>query len=677
MVNEVVNSETALALLGESSLLAVVADAQGNVQFCTYGFFEALGVHSELIIGEPVARWLFDAETDAPIEWTKVREMDKSALAKARLVLKSERARLPVSLGLTAKGEGDAAIYALTFSDSQLAEHYRSQLEAREATFKAQREALYEISNSEILNSGDLEVIISVLIEVLSVTMEIDRVSVWFWDDGGERLRRSNLYEKSADKHHEAIIFEKKDYPCFFSELESNRSLFSNNCMTDDRFAELRDNYFAPNNIGALMIHPVKFEGAVIGYILNAHVGPERIWTEEERFFSNSIADFVTLAIETREHNDALERLEKKEAELKKANEELESSLNSKSESLQNLQSGQNELIHTEKMATLGTLIAGVAHEINTPLGAISASGNNLGKSLPVVLSKLPEFSAQLTPELRELFEKMVERCQSYTGSLSSRDERKHRKAIKEQLEANAVQGASGLAKYLVKIGILDEIEMFMPVFKLENYDEFMDMAYAIGRLRVNIDNIATAVAKTQKIVYALKSYSRKNSFEEPEMASMIKNVETVLTIYHNQLKYGVEVTQNFEQVPDTLCYPDQLNQVWTNIIHNAIQAMNGKGELLIDILYKEEEQLITVKITDNGPGIPQDIVNRIFDPFFTTKVEGEGSGLGLDICRKIVRNHGGDINVDSEPGRTRFVVTIPVRSFDDEYFKNKEEENA
>lgn len=147
--------------------------------------------------------------------------------------------------------------------------------------------------------------------------------------------------------------------------------------------------------------------------------------------------------------------------------------------------------------------------------------------------------------------------------------------------------------------------------------------------------------------------------FPEKVMADIRESVETVMTLYHNKIKRGVELTTDFKATPSIPCYPDELSQVWTNLIHNALQAMQFRGRLEISI-FPENDNII-VAITDNGPGIPKEIQSRIFEPFFTTRARGEGSGLGLDICRKIVEKHKGAIQFDSEPGKTTFKVSLPV----------------
>ena len=132
------------------------------------------------------------------------------------------------------------------------------------------------------------------------------------------------------------------------------------------------------------------------------------------------------------------------------------------------------------------------------------------------------------------------------------------------------------------------------------------------------------------------------------------------LKYYQNYLKQGIEIIKDYEDVPEILCYLDELNQVWTNLIHNSIQAMNGVGKITIEIKLIENENLL-ISIEDNGPGIPPQIKDKIFEPFFTTKPRGEGSGLGLHIIKKILEKHNAQLQLETEPGKTKFEVKIPI----------------
>ena len=185
--------------------------------------------------------------------------------------------------------------------------------------------------------------------------------------------------------------------------------------------------------------------------------------------------------------------------------------------------------------------------------------------------------------------------------------------------------------------------------------------AYDLARLRDSNENIKIAVDRAAKIVFALKTYAHADHTNVKVKTNIVSGIETVLVLYQNQLKHGVELIKEYQDIPDLACYPDELNQVWTNLIYNALQAMEYNGMLKIKTGLKDD--LISVSFTDSGKGIPPEIRQRIFDPFFTTKAPGEGCGLGLDICKRIIDKHGGTIEFESEPGKTTFTVTLPNSS--------------
>jgi signal transduction histidine kinase len=347
------------------------------------------------------------------------------------------------------------------------------------------------------------------------------------------------------------------------------------------------------------------------------------------------------------------------EAELERSRSSLQTKAQLLEQALKKLQRTQAQIIQSEKMTALGQLIAGVAHEVNNPMGAIRSSMVNISEFLSENLKQLPEFFQGLSIERQQDFFALLQKSTQQTPSLSSKEKRQFKRDLQHQLELQSIKNADSLASTLVNIGVYDDIQPFLPLLNDPDSENILKTAYQFATVQRSTITITTATEKATKIVSALKTYARYDHSGSKVQANIIEGIETVLILYHNQIKHGVEVIKNYGESPSISCYPDELNQVWTNLIHNALQAMNNKGTLMIDVTRQTANLLVS--ITDNGKGIPPEIMPRIFEPFFTTKPPGEGSGLGLDIVRNIVAKHQGKIEVSSKPGKTIFTVSLPI----------------
>lgn len=336
---------------------------------------------------------------------------------------------------------------------------------------------------------------------------------------------------------------------------------------------------------------------------------------------------------------------------------------------LSKLKESQDQLIRSEKLAALGNLISGIAHEINTPLGAIKASSENMTHSISDFQSLAPLLFKKLENKAIQLFQELSFES-NFDFDLSMKESRKLKKYFSEILLNYEIKEIDFLSDLLVELGQKNFNEKFLPLWTHTNSKEIMNLISYSNSIKMNSQAIMHAIQKTSKIIYLLKTFSSEKTNLETKEINLQDSIKVILSLYSNFLKRDINVREIYENVPSIKGIESELNQVWTNLILNAIQAMEGKGELIVRIKMVDHNiyatlpnpNFVLVEFENNGPTIEKDDLPKIFDAFFSKKAVGENSGLGLFFVKQIIENHSGRILVSSEIGKTIFSILLPTQ---------------
>jgi signal transduction histidine kinase len=316
-------------------------------------------------------------------------------------------------------------------------------------------------------------------------------------------------------------------------------------------------------------------------------------------------------------------------------------------------------------MAALGTLSAGLAHELNNPAAAVKRSADQLRDLIAHWQKTSARLSAaQLDPLQIERVNRLREALPLRAASVARLDSlaRTDRESeVQEHLERSGAEESWELASALVRLGFDSaELAALSEGLDPEQKAAFLEWLGTGSTVYALLDELKHGAERIADTVKAVKQYSYLDQ-APVQLVDVHEGLDNTLIIMKHKLKQGVTVHRDYDaDLPRVEAYASELNQVWTNLIDNAIDAMGGEGE--ITIRTRKLDGRVQVQITDNGPGIPPSVLPRIFDAFFTTKEPGEGTGLGLHITYSIVvQKHFGDIQAESRPGETTFTVTLPL----------------
>ena len=587
----------------------------------------------------------------------------------------------------------------------------------REERLVRQNEALVRLARSEKLAGGQWQEVLREVTEAAAWALETERTSVWLYGQPSV-LRCANLFERGPQRHSSGVELVAEDYPAYFEALREEHTIAAHDARTDARTREFTASYLAPLGITSMLDAPIRAGGTIAGVICHEHVGPVRRWEVDEQNFAASVADLLSLALETGERKKA-------EAELRRSEEYYRSLIENALDVVTLIDAGgivryespavervlgykTDELIgqrgrvifHPDELDLADHVLAQFLQNPNKPVSAefrmrhkngtwrtMQMTGKNLldNPSVRGIVVSLRDVTENRNAEhlLEEYRYNLENKVLDRTRALNEKNQAlqdavQQLQATQQELilqskmaslgslvagvahEVNnpigAVNSAADVSTRCID-RLLKLIESSQNLDELRSNETFRQL---VEMLKENHRITVTAGNRIAKIVRSLKNFARLDEAEF-QRADLHEGLDSTLTLVHHELRNRAIVLKDYGNLPLVYCSPNQLNQVFMNLFINASQAIDGKGEIRIST--RADDANVCIRIADNGKGILPEHLPKIFDPGFTTKGTGVGTGLGLSICYNIIQKHKGSITVESEPGQgTEFTITLPIQ---------------
>lgn len=647
----------------------IISNAEGLIEWVNDGFEELTEYKFEEVKGRKPGSFLQGEKTN-PADVFAIRRgltSRKSFYQEIYNYSKSGRGYW-LGINITPLFDEQNSLTGFIAIESDITERKEAEIAQEKRRLKSEKYTtiLTKLSTTSFEEYGSLHKALQSITEMATKGLDIERASIW--DYTGDSIVCEDLFEASKQAHDAGIELFAKDFPSYFEGVRSGLVINASDAHKHPNTFEFSEVYLKPLGINSMLDVPIRVAGELVGVICCEYVGNDfREWSDEDENFVRSLSDIVSLMIEAdkrrqaeeelkkafermlqseldmrqlaeaqleaneklmmaeREAKQALEKAKRAEEDMRQlaeaqleANEKLMFAEKQLKENLEieqkqkeeldrlvaQLKDTQGQLVHNEKMASLGQLTAGIAHEINNPINFVYNGIDTLKISLD---------------DLMEIINKY-----------------------------NEIDNANGN-----RDTVIEEAK------KLKEQLDFEELTQDIEHL---VSDIKKGAIRTMEIVKGLRVFSRLDE-EERKMASIKDCLDSTLVLLNNKIKGRIELKSYYDEtMPEVLCYPGQLNQVFMNIINNAIQAIpEARKDGVISVYTENMQENIVIRIKDNGMGMSEQVKRRIFEPFFTTKAVGVGTGLGLSITFGIIEKHNGQIFVNSEEGRgTEFVIQLP-----------------
>ena len=507
-------------------------------------------------------------------------------------------------------------------------------------SFIHRQQKLIELRN--LSDELELEKKLKIILPFAAEELSSDVTGIFKLDSSEKGLHADFLFSREQNDFTEGYSIEKEIVPAYFMAIEERKMIRGIKGAAVPSHLELKEKYLEPRNLKSFFDFPILKSKKLVGVLRFDFKSDLIELVDEDLSFASRISDIIALIYEA-------ENLKISKLELQEKNTELQNSYDK-------LLSLQTEIVKQEKLATLGMLIAGIAHEINTPLGAIKASNENISD---VLKRELGEKLTALDPVIIKTGFELFTLHRINKDVISTREEREIYKVLEKELKViyPESQNLNYFAKKIYELGYKSIPENFIPFLKHPFSVEAFAFASTLIRIIKSSDTIGIAVEKATRVVKALNNFSHGNITHEVNHFNLKESVDSIVVLLWNKIKKGAKIINEIEEHVELFGNQEELSQVWTNIINNALQASDNKCTVRISHQYVSETH--TLIFANNGPAIPENQLPKIFDAFFSTKKRGEGTGLGLNIVKKIIEKHGGSIHCESNADETRFIIQI------------------
>ena len=407
--------------------------------------------------------------------------------------------------------------------------------------------------------------------------------------------------------------------------------------------------------IKSLITLPLMDEGNVLGFVGFDLIRNKRTFSNDEK---NVLKLFAQMLVNV--HNRLLNamQIEKTKQELQQMNESLEQQVSEKTK--RNISLSKN-IIEQEKMATIGEISAGIAHDLNTPLSTIKVGADNIKSIIETLFTK--QITLLSANELTRILERIqTSQIEMYVGGLQLRREKTEMfQYLSENYQLESAE-LEKIADLLVKSRVNKEDSFFIQyILELKNRIQNLEVLYQLQMAYSQLATIKNSSDKAVKVVQDVRAFIKGETQQEKHLFNLKSNISTVLGIFNYELKKEVDLQFNIDESIELYGFEIKLFQVWSNLVKNALEAMEDQEQRYLGISTEKTNTTLTVVFENNGPQIPSDVIENMFKKFYTTKGRKSGSGLGLSIVKNVLDEHDAVLNVVSDDNRTKFIITFKI----------------